>query len=452
MRASENIGLWHLDRRGDGLFWDGCDLTELARCYGTPLYVVNSSLLKRSHDTMHAAFRAAGLEVRVFFSYKTNPVPGVLKCLERLGCGAEVISEFELWLAGRIGVGGERLVVNGSLKSPELLRSAVLDNAALINVESLDQLRTLGKVASDLGRPARVGLRINPCLQKSPIDFTLFSGTRAGHAGFRRGENEWKEALQILRVHPLLTLRGLHFHIGSGIRKPRHYVAATKAALRMWTDLIKAGMDPVVLDMGGGFCSPTVKELNLLEAIRLFGWNRPPAMPRADESLLDNTARACSRVLQEYASEHEIQVPLVYVEPGRALVASSQMLLLRVSMLKQGAGRISMAMCDAGAMSLSPLLLSETHRILPVNRCDGAVGRYNIVGNLPAPLDLVALRQLLPSLKPGDILAVMDVGAYFTPLGNNFGGPRPPIVLIEEGNARPIRRRETFEDMLLRDM
>ncbi len=449
-----NIGLWNLERHGEDLFWDGCNLVELAREYGTPLYVVNAALIEQSYNTLLGAFRGEGLDTRLFFSYKTNPVPDVLRSIIALGCGAEIISEFEFWLATKLGVRGCDIVVNGSVKSAALLREAVLHDVAAINVESVDEIRLVREIAVELGRSVNVGLRINPCLAKSPLDFTLFTGSRASHIGFTPRSSGWKEALRNLRDDSLLKLKGLHFHIGSGVRASRPYEAALHTALKMWTELHEEGFRPTLLDIGGGFSTPTLKEFNLLEAIRFFGWGRPPKHPgeQSRDKLLKEIARACSTILHRFVREHGIAMPTIYVEPGRALVASSQLLLLKVVAMRRRKNGTHVAVCDAGALSLSPLMLSEHHCVFVSNKAEGGrTAKYDLVGNLPAPLDLVTLRRTLPVLEAGDIIAVLDAGAYFTSLGNNFAGPRPAIVMIEKHAARLARRREAFEDMVSRD-
>jgi diaminopimelate decarboxylase len=119
--------------------------------------------------------------------------------------------------------------------------------------------------------------------------------------------------------------------------------------------------------------------------------------------------------------------------------------------VEQKKGRLA-AICDGGAMSLSHLLLSEYHSIFVADKPDGLSGRrYNIYGSLPTPLDFVAAGRRLPLLASGDVLAVMDTGAYFTSLSNNFAGPRPAVVMVENGGPRLIRRRETFDDIFSRD-
>ncbi len=447
--------LWNLDHQGEDLRWGGCSLMEVARNYGTPVYVVNPILIRRCHEELLSSFESEGLQARIFFSFKTNPVPDVLKCIAALGCGAEIISEFELWLAAKLGLDGSRILVNGFSKTEELLRQALLHEVGLINLESLEEIRLLQALASRLGKTAKIGLRINPCLSKSCYDFTLFAGTRSSTAGFRHADPEWKAALRILRDDSQLKLQGLHFHIGSGILKANPFLEAIEAALLMWTDLLEMGFRPTILDIGGGFGIPTLKELNLVEAIRFFGWSKPPKAPRTNSrvTLIAEIAPHLSHALRDYSRTYGVDLPILYLEPGRALVGSSQLILLQVLMLRNRPGNYAAAICDAGALSLSPMLLAERHRILVVNKSlVEPLAMYDILGNLPAPLDLIALHQELPPLTPGDVLAVMDTGAYFTALGNNFSGPRLPIVMIEDGRPVLIRKRETFQDMVSRDL
>ncbi|HEU4509662.1 MAG TPA: aldehyde dehydrogenase family protein [Pyrinomonadaceae bacterium] len=443
---------FELERRGEHLFWDGCNLTEIAAEYGTPLFVFSTRQLQKTYREIASSFQTAGLRTEIFFSFKTNPVPEILKALTTLGAGAEVVSEFELWLAKGLGLSGDRIVVNGCVKSAALLREAVMSQVALINVESVAELQMLVRLAAELDQRVNVGLRINPMLKKRRFDFTVSSGVAGSHIGFVPGSSEWQSALEILRRTPALHLRGLHFHIGSGVSSTKPYAEALDSALRTWKDLLRQGFSPEVLDIGGGFQTPSLKALNLVGAIKLFGWNRSPGNNGANgESVVSTTAQLCATKLQEF-SQTGSPAPAIYVEPGRALVAPSALLLLTVESLVERERDQYFALCDAGALSISPLLLSENHRILVSNKNGhGPKRRYNLVGNLPTPLDLISLGRQLPVLSPGDRIAVMDTGAYFTSLGNNFAGPRPAITIIEDGVATLVRRRETHEDLVSRD-
>ena len=445
---------WSLDRQGDELTWDGCRLSGLARAFGTPLFVVNRRVLEESVNAISGVFAPAGLKARVFFSYKTNPVPEVLRILAGAGVGAEVISDLEFRLAGRLGLGGERIIVNGGAKPEALLRLAVETGADMITVQRLEDLQTLEKIGRESGKRVRLGLRINPGLRKRVFSFTVSTGTAGSPLGFVLGSQEWRQALRIIAGNPVFHFRGLHFHIGSGIRTSSPYREALRNTLPFLEDARGRGLVPEVLDIGGGYNVSTLKEIDLWEAIRLFAWNKPQRPPRFKPQtlLLEEVAQACARILGGYGRETGTPVPEIYIEPGRALTASSQLLLLGVkSVVKRKAGRPA-AICDGGAMSLSHLLLSEYHSIFVANKADGRAGqRYNLYGSLPTPLDFVAAQRELPPLGPGDVLAVMDTGAYFTSLSNNFAGPRPAVVMVDDGRPRLIRRRETFEDIFSRD-
>ncbi len=157
---------WNLGRLGKDLYWDGHNLARLAAQYGTPLFVVSGKRLERSFEQMKKAFLAEGLDVDVFFSFKTNPLPQALKALTTCGVGAEIISEFEMWLARRLGLGGDRILVNGPLKPRALLNQAVECGARMINVETTAELYALKEIAEKLGKKANIGLRINPGLKK----------------------------------------------------------------------------------------------------------------------------------------------------------------------------------------------------------------------------------------------------------------------------------------------
>jgi diaminopimelate decarboxylase len=447
---------WNLGRLGKDLYWDGHNLARLAARYGTPLFVVSRKRLERSFEQMKKAFLAEGLDVDVFFSFKTNPLPQALKALTTCGVGAEIISEFEMWLARRLGLGGDRILVNGPLKPRALLDQAVECGARMINVETTAELHVLKEIAEKLGKKANIGLRINPGLKKRRLQFTTTTGSSSSPMGFRCLSEEWSAALKLIKERrDLFQFRGLHFHIGTGICSPAPYQEALTQTLGFMDSLLENGLSPEILDIGGGFNIPTLKEINLWEAARLFLWNRPQKPPDAINrpNLLREVARACAHQLGGYAKARGISVPKIFIEPGRALSGPSQLLLLTVNSVRERPAGPSSVFCDGGAMSLSQILISEYHAIFVANKPEtGQLKKYNIFGSLPTPLDLVSFQRRLSPLSRGDILAVMDTGAYFTSLGNNFAGPRPAVVMLENGTSVLIRRRETFEDLVARDI
>lgn len=454
--STPDISIWNLQMRDNWLVWNGCALPHLAETYGTPLYVVNRNLLEETYRNMTDVFEAEDIDIRLFFSFKTNPVPEVLKILAKLGAGGEVISDFEFWLARRVGLKGSQIIVNGCTKKANLLKQAVESKAALINVETVSQLRSLLDVANQRGQDANVGLRINPGLRRRRFDLTSSTGSASSHMGFLPGSPGLSESFSLLRDNPRLRFRALHFHIGSGIRSIQPYKQALLSLLKVWEEVLRHGFHPEILDMGGGFNIPTLKELNLWEALGSLGWGmtRRAAIGKRQNHLIRDIVRFYAETLRDFSQKNGISLPKLYVEPGRALTARSQLLLLTVQeVIDRGKRGSLFALCDGGAMSISSSLLSEYHTVFLTNRADREPERrYNVLGSMPTPLDLVATRCLLPELERGDVLAVMDVGGYFTSTGNTFAGPRPAIAMIDDGLAKLIRRRETFDDLILRDV
>ena len=450
-----DLGPWGLEREGRELSWGGVSLVRLGREFGTPLFVVNAARLRGSVADFREAFRSGSLDPQpeVYYSFKTNPVPAVLRALAGLGVGAEVISGFELWLAREAGLDGPRTIVNASLKDPELLRRAVECGARMVNVKNLAELEALREAAARAGKAANVGLRLNPGLRGRLFDLTTATGSIKSPLGFSRGGADWAGAIRMLKGSPELRFRGLQFHIGSGIRSARPYREALRNTVPALEEVLGHGLRPEVLDIGGGFGAPTVKEIGLLEALRLFAWNRPPRPPKPSANgFLRAVARACRDEVGAFAARNGVPAPRILVEPGRSLTASSQLLLLGVDAVVRRRNGRPAVFCDGGAMSLSQLLISEYHAIVAANRNGaGPSETYDLFGGLPTPLDIVSFRRKLPRLESGDILAVMDTGAYFTSLGNNFAGGRPGIVMIDDGRAGLVRRRETYEDLVSRD-
>lgn len=445
---------WNLEGRGRQLAWEGCSLAELARTYGTPLFVLNKNRLEDCYRNFQECFNSAGLRPRVFFSVKTNPVPDFLRQLASLGSGLEIVSDYELWLANKLAVSGDRIIVNGTWKSDKLLTEAVESDVALINIDSGTELRRLQNLAAKAGKKVNVGLRLNPGLKVSRFDFTASTGSTSSHIGLVYGSREWNDVLEILHENSNLQMRGLHFHIGSGIETLKPFDDALAAVLEVWKNVKALGFNPAVLDVGGGFGLSSAKILSVWDLVRLFGWGRTSRRSegmRPDWDFLRELSNVYAKRLQGFSQRNGLEIPEIYVEPGRALAGPTMLLLLAVNrVLERGNGK-HIAVCDAGAMSISPLLLCEYHKIVGLGEGKAHRRKYDLVGSLPTPLDIVGRGRVLPLLSDGDFVAIMDVGAYFLSQGNTFAGQRPAIVMVNNSKATLIRRRETYYDLVSRD-
>jgi diaminopimelate decarboxylase len=416
----------------------GCGVPELAEIYGTPLHIVDTTRLRDSYRRFLAAFRAHYPRVELFCSYKTNCIPGVLKLLHEAGCGAEVVSPYELWLAVKLGVPPSLIIYNGPNKSIESLREAVALGVGLINVDSTAEIDRLIEASSGATQPVRAGLRICPG-----------SGSTA-QFGFEPHADTLVKTIRTLEDTGRVRVCALHTHIGSGIKSLRSYRDSVETLCLMARE-IKRRLDNEIeiFDLGGGYGVPTVKVLTVREAALYKLFNIPPRQPRsADCPSPETFGEVLSNAVRRGCTAHGLKEPELRIEPGRALTSGAQTLLVRVRELKTRRSGKTFAMTDGGMQNIAFPLSYEYHECLLASGAEGrSRRRYFVTGPLCSSEDILYRNWELPELKEGDVLAIMDAGAYFTSFANNFSFARPAVVAVANGKHTVLRRRESFDHM-----
>jgi len=443
-RSSHNRGElhptdWGLEIAPDGnLRVQGVPLTTLACEYGTPLHVLHVPWLRRSHEHFIAPFRAVWPQTRLATSYKTNPVPEVLRTLHGLGTWAEVISEFELWLAERLDVPPEHIIVNGPGKTGSMLERAVSMGVRMINIDGAGEIENIAKLAQRAGRKQSVGVRV------------VTSVGWASQFGLSIASGDARRAFEAIRRQPWLDAKGIHLHIGTGLKSVSSYLAAIDQVVALLQELSEElEIDIDCIDLGGGYGVPTVRSGDSWDD-RMIALGYP-----AREAIVDECpgpadyAEGMARVLAKLPGK--AQERTLVLEPGRAITSAAQTLLLSVVAIKS-ADNTRQIILDGGKNITMPLAW-ESHKIFPTRIArDAALSRADLFGPLCHPGDIVARHLDLPTLKVGDVLAIMDAGAYFIPNQMNFSNPRPAIVAVEGGTHRLVRRRESFDDIVRLDM
>ena len=415
----------------------GCDVVELARQFGTPLYVVDERKLRRDYQSFIDGFRQFYPKVEVGYSYKTNPLPGVIRVLHDCGALAEAISHFELWLALQLGVPPDKIILNGPAKSRAALELAVERRVKLINVDGMDELEALAATAELHGLRQRVGIRV------------VTSVGWQAQFGLRLRTGEARRAFERILQLPQLIPVGLHVHLGTGIKNVPTYLQAIREMLEFARELREQMRVRIeYFDFGGGFGIPTVQPYGLWDS-RLMRNNLPPgpvdttAAPR-----IEDYARPISALLREFYAPEDL--PTIAFEPGRAITSSAQMLVLQVLALKQENEGMTRAILDGGKNCALPTGY-EYHEILPASRMlEQPATLVTFHGPLCHPGDILA-QKLFPRLAVGDVVSVMDAGAYFVPNQMNFSNPRPAAVMVKDGRASVIRQRESFENIVQLD-
>lgn len=386
-------------------------MRAVAEQVGTPCYVYSAEAVRNNFQTCAAALRP--LDCLICYAVKANANLAVLRLLQDLGSGFDIVSRGELYRLRRIGAAPERIVFSGVGKTDEELEEAVAAGLHALVVESEPELERIAELAR--GRTVNLSLRINP---EVPVATHRYIAT--GYTGHKFGidRSRLDSLLAILRRHPHLRLRGLGFHLGSQILEVAPYVAAFEHARDLADRLRSAGFPVTYLDIGGGFGISYGEE----EAFDL-----------------DALARALAPLRSDYR---------LIAEPGRYIVGNAGVLLTRLILWKKNHGK-HFAVVDAAMNDLiRPALYQARHRIVPVEE-RAAELTADVVGPICETADFLAHNCPLPQLARGDLLAVLDAGAYgFVAASNYNARPRAAEVMVRRDRFRVVRRRESLDDLV----
>ena len=407
-------------RLGGVLHCGSHSLEALADEHGTPLYVYDGDRALERLSTVRAAFR--GPELLVAYSVKANPNLALLDLFARAGAGADIVSGGELYCALSAGIAPERVVFAGVGKTRDEMRYGLESGIRAFHVESAQELEVLGALASELRREAPVAVRVNP-----DVDSPTHAFTRTGHARAKFGVSP-REALALYRriaEHPHLRAVGVDVHIGSQVRESSPFLRALDVILDVAARAHSETGAPIeYVDLGGGFGieDPVAGELDL------------PALGREVALRLQKVSRPLQLV----------------VEPGRFLVGDAGVLLTRVLYVKRSGGK-TFVVTDAGMTELiRPSHYGGEHAITRVRKGRHAPAEeVDIVGPVCEQGDFLARGRSLPLPSPGTLLCVHQAGAYAAAMASNYNSrPRAAEVLVQDGRAALVRRRERYSDLV----
>jgi diaminopimelate decarboxylase len=416
---------------------EGCNVVELVEKYGTPLYIINKRRLEKDYNKFINSFRNQYMNTELSYSYKTNPLPRVLQMLHEMGAGAEVISPFELWLALKLGVQEQKIIYNGPGKGEEGLDLAISRRIKLINIDGPTEIEIIERLGKKYGHKQQVGVRV-----VSSIGWS-------GQFGFVMKNGKAISAFSHLKTLKHVIPCGIHIHLGTTINNIQDYVQAIKEILEFSVLLRRElGIKIKYFDIGGGFSVPTVRNYSRLD--RMLQENGLPHR-KIEGSACPTISEYGSSIIElfrRYNLSDQGEPPTIIMEPGRAITSSAQCLVLKVIGIKPAQNGNSIIIVDGGINIARPISW-EHHEILAASKMNTPSDEsYSIYGPLCFPNDILYGCKKLPKLEPGDILAIMDAGAYFIPNQMNFSFPRPSVVLTESGRHELIRSRESFENIV----
>jgi len=394
----------------------GVSTSALAEEFGTPLVVYEEQTVLAAAR----AYRDAAPDALVLYGVKAFPNVALLELLAAEGLGADVSTLGELAFARAAGVPGELIVVHGNNKSDEELHEAAKACARFVVLDALDEIE----------RAASAGVK-NVLVRVTPgIEADTHEAIRTAHHGSKFGLPPDDALAAVARAREAgIEPAGLHLHIGSQLLD-------TRAALETidWLGPFAAraraelGWHPAVVDLGGGL------------GIRYVEHDRPPAIAEFVGTLL-------TRLAETWPGDP----PEVILEPGRSLVGRAGVTLYRVGVVKQASGTRTFVAIDGGMSdNPRPQLYGARYSALLANRPgEEPAGSYSICGKHCESGDVLIEDVQLPEPRRGDLLAVPATGAYTLAMGSNYNAvPRPAAVLVRDGEARLIRRRETVDDLV----
>ncbi len=409
----------------DSLTCDDVPLADIARQIGTPCYVYSGSLIRGRHAELSAAFH--GYPHALHYALKANSTLAILRLLRSLGADADANSVGEIDVALRAGFIPSQIVFTGVGKTRDELERAVSLGLKAINAESAGELERIDAIARSQGTRARVALRVNPDVDALSHPH-ISTGLKRNKFGVPIGEA--RALLNAMLVREGLEIVGVHFHLGSQMTTLDPLRKAADVLVALVKELQDDGVPLEHVDLGGG----------LGIAYNGNGGDVPDAVDYA--AVLLNAARQTGLSL--------------IVEPGRTMIAPAGVLLARVVDIKPAPEGKQFVVLDAGMTELlRPALYGAFHRIQPVRLphpvAGAAVGEIvaNVVGPVCESTDTWGAERTLATPRVDDLFAIMDAGAYGIVMSSNYNRrPMPPEVLVDRGEWRLIRRRQTVDDMV----
>lgn len=426
-----------LDVNGAGhLTIGGCDTVDLVRQYGTPLYVMDETQI-RAHcrafvQSMKNNYDGHG---RVLFASKAFCCKEMCRIIASEDMGLDVVSGGELYTALSAGFPADRIYFHGNNKTDLEIKTALEAGIARFIVDNFPELETIERIAAAMGKTADIMFRIKP-----GIDAHTHSFIRTGQIDSKFGVAlETGEAMQIVkRAIELehINLCGLHCHIGSQILDVDPFEHAAEVMLKFIADIkTETGFVVRELNLGGGFGIKYLESDN----------------PVAYSEYMNRVAK----VVKSKASEYGVELPYILIEPGRSIVGSAGITLYTVGAVKTIPNIRTYVSVDGG-MCDNPryILYSSDYDVLCANKAkDPRDFKVTVAGKCCESGDLIQENTAIQHVEHGDILAVLSTGAYNYSMSSNYNRiPRPPVVMVKEGESRVIVKGETFEDLVRNDI
>lgn len=432
MFVSENLSV---NEKGH-LTAGGIDTVELAKKYGTPLYVMDEQLIRKACRSFKSSIdKFYGGNGLVCYASKAFCCKEMCRIMKEEGIGLDVVSIGELYTAVKSGFDCDKICFHGNNKTDEELEFAVENNIGHIIVDNISELEKLNAIAKSKGITAKIMFRIKPGIDAHTHNFVK-TGQIDSKFGFALETGEAFEAVKKAIDSENIILRGLHCHIGSQIFDIEPFETASEVMLKFIAKIKnELGFEVKELNLGGGF------------GIKYLESHDPVPYETYMERVSETVHKCCK--------ELEINLPFILIEPGRSIAGPAGITLYTVGARKEIPDIRTYISIDGGMCDNPRYILyqSEYEAIVANKASEPRNEKVTIAGKCCESGDLIGENMPLQHAESGDIIAVCATGAYNYSMSSNYNRiPKPPVVFINNGESRIVIKKETLEDIIRNDI
>ena len=418
----------------DHLTLGGCDVVDLAREFGTPLYVFDEDTLRGMCREFVAEFGKRYPDSKVAYASKAFVNPAIARIVAEEGLGLDVVSGGELAVAKAVDFPAEDIYFHGNNKTPDELEFALDYGIGQVVVDSFHELETLDEIAGRRGMRQDIMLRLSPSVDPHTHTATT-TGILDSKFGFSIETGDAAKAIRQSLRAANLNLVGIHFHLGSPIFELEPYALGVEVALNFLSQFKEEGLQLREFSPGGGF------------AIGYLRNEPPPEISEYAEVIAASATRLCD--------ELGFGTPRLIVEPGRSIVGRAGVALYTVGGIKDIPTVRKYVSLDGGmGDNIRPAIYGSEYEAVLASRMSASSEEVvTLAGKYCESGDVLVRDITMPVVKPGDIIAIPSSGAYAPSMASNYNlNGRPAIVMAKDGDARLIRRRESYADMMMMDV
>lgn len=412
----------------------GVDALKLAENFGTPLVVYDVAQIRKQFNALKQAFVAGQVDYAISYASKAFTSLAIYQVINELGGHIDVVSGGELYTALKAGFPTEKISFHGNNKTKDELLMAVENNVGVIILDNFHEIELLKQVLHETNKKVQVMLRITPGVSAHTHEYDQ-TGQEDSKFGFDVRSGQAEKAFLQVEAEEQMELIGLHAHIGSQILETEGFNLEVEKLMQLvheWKQ--KYDYQPQVLNLGGGF------------GIRYTAKDRVIGLGTFVEQII-----ASVRTLAE---QYQLNVPAIWVEPGRSIVGEAGYSLYTVGSRKDVPGLTPYVTVDGGmGDNIRPALYQAEYEALVAKRpAAEPVEKVHLAGRYCESGDILIDQACLPKTKPGDVIAVLATGAYGYSMASNYNRvPRPAVVFAENGQAQEVVTRETYDDLIKND-